>query len=62
MSNLDALGPHAGPCAFCDHPDARHRQADAIRDLANAGDTVETIARELNLTPGAVRTILEEHP
>ncbi len=27
---LDLLGPYAGPCGFCGHPDRRHRQADAV--------------------------------
>lgn len=42
---LDVLGGYRGPCALCGwHPDARHRQADAIAGGMLAGDSVEAVA------------------
>jgi hypothetical protein len=32
----DALGPPRGECAFCGHPDARHRVADTIAEHVTA--------------------------
>lgn len=41
---LDLLGRYRGPCGLCGHPDARHRQADAIVEGLLAGDDVEEVA------------------
>ena len=43
---LDALGPYRGPCGLCGHPDARHRQADAITGGLLAGDDIATVVAE----------------
>ena len=43
---LDALGPYRGACGLCGHPDARHRQADAITGGLLAGDDIETVVAE----------------
>ena len=42
---LDLLGPYRGPCGLCGgHPDARHRQGDAITGGLVGGDSTETVA------------------
>lgn len=43
---LDLLGPYRGRCAMCGHPDARHRQADAIAGAVCAEDGPQVAAEE----------------
>ena len=41
---LHLFGRPRGGCGFCGHPDARHREADAVRRRFFAGDDPEGIA------------------
>lgn len=59
MSALDLLGPHRGPCAFCDHPDARHREADAIRGRVAAGEPLAEVAADHDLPESTVEALVE---
>lgn len=44
---LDLLGPYRGPCGICsNHPDARHRQADAIAGALAGGDGPAQVAAD----------------
>ena len=42
---LDLLYPYAGECAFCGHPDKRHRLADSMIENVRAGDPPSVVAR-----------------
>ena len=48
-----------GPCAFCGHPDARHRLWDAIHSRYLAGDPVADIALEYEVSEEDVRQAIE---
>ncbi len=37
------MAQKTNPCAFCGHPDARHRVWDAIRDRFLAGESLEAL-------------------
>jgi hypothetical protein len=56
---LDFLGRYRGPCLCCSgHPDARHRQADAITGALLAGETPELTAEDY-LPDGSASAALE---
>jgi hypothetical protein len=55
---IDAEIPFTGPCAFCDHPDSRHRLWDAIQDRAKAGETILELAADYDLSAAAIEAII----
>lgn len=59
---LDQSFPPCGPCAFCGHPQARHRTTDAIRDQHRAGESAEEIARWMEYSEAAVRALVALSP
>jgi hypothetical protein len=59
-SALDRFFPRLGVCWFCGTADQRHRVLDAIVEHSAAGESVEDIAGELNLSVEAVRVALAE--
>ena len=59
---LNRYFPHAGPCAFCGHPDKRHRLWDAIMGQRAAGDSVDLIAWWYELPRAAVLAVLKVRP
>jgi hypothetical protein len=60
MTLDEALGPYAGPCAFCGRPDKRHRLFDAIKGTVAAGCTVKATAWDFDLTPEAVEWVVAQ--
>ena len=54
--------PPRGPCAFCGFHDARHRIFDTIIDSHNAGQSVDSIASEYELSILAVACVIKERP
>ncbi len=59
-SDLPAfIGRFRGPCAFCGHPDARHRMVDTITERYTAGETVEALAQDYRCTVQDLRNVLE---
>ena len=60
---LDHYFPPCGPCAFCGHPDKRHRLWDAIIAARRDGkNTVADIASWMDLPADAVRAVLRSRP
>lgn len=57
-SELDAVLPHRGPCAFCGHPDARHRLFAAIVGRHKAGESVDELAEDYGLSRSMVEQVL----
>jgi len=52
MKLMDRLGkPPLGPCAFCGHPDARHRVADEVVSRTKAGDPLDLVLAEFGFPP-----------
>lgn len=45
-----AIGPHRGKCGLCGCPDARHRIADAMVSRYLAGDDLQLIANDYDVT------------
>lgn len=49
------MAPHgsspAGPCAFCGHPDRRHRMWDTIRKRFSAGESIKALATDYGYAP-----------
>ena len=58
MSVLDTLRPFSGPCAFCFHPDQRHRLADSIIENVRAGDPVQMVADIYEVPESTVETLV----
>jgi hypothetical protein len=58
VSVLDKLGPPRGECAFCGHPDARHRLADAIIENVRAGDAEAFVADIYEVPTEAVAALV----
>ncbi len=46
-----AMFDESGPCAFCGHPDARHRVADAVVERVKAGEPIDEVAHDYGLDP-----------
>lgn len=46
-------------CAFCGHPDSRHRLVDAIVNRHRAGESVEALADDYRMTVTDVRKLVE---
>jgi hypothetical protein len=63
---LDAQWPYRGPCAFCGHRDARHREWDSIlghvRAEKNIRHGITTVAKHWEVAPRAVRRLVELAP
>lgn len=52
--------PRRGPCAFCDHPDARHREWNAWVDRHKAGDSLEKIAQDFDVSIEVVEAVVRQ--
>jgi hypothetical protein len=52
---LAMFGPPAGACAFCALPDKRHRLLEAVAENVRAGDSVESVADDYDVSEDAVR-------
>ena len=59
LSDLDKWFPPCGPCAFCGHPDKRHRMWDMLID---AQDSPEMLAKMYELPIEAVLAVKEIRP
>ena len=56
---LDRSFPKQGKCAFCGRQDARHRVLDAIKDRHKAGDSIELLAEDYDVSMSDIRLALE---
>jgi hypothetical protein len=57
---LDAELPPAGPCLVCGGPDKRHRVIDAIVGRHAAGETIEALAQDYDLSEAFVARVVKE--
>lgn len=51
---FDSHFPPRGPCAFCEHQDARHRIWDTIGDRYDAGDSIQSLAHDYGVPISAI--------
>ena len=59
LSDLDKWFPPCGPCAFCGHPDKRHRLWDMLID---SPDPPEMLANMYDLSLEAVQAVQQIRP
>lgn len=57
QQTIDRLYPFHGSCAFCNHPDARHRLIDAVQELLRLGEPIESVADEFGISLELVEAI-----